>query len=62
MPGIAGEARPTGVALLGSTGSIGTQTVDVLSSAEPGRFDIVALAAGRDAATISRQAHRLASP
>ncbi len=46
----------TGVALLGSTGSIGRQTVDVLTSAEAGSFDVVALAAGRDAAKLSEQA------
>jgi len=49
----------TGVALLGSTGSIGTQTVDVLTSGEEGGFDVVALAAGRDAETLSRQAQEL---
>ncbi len=49
----------TGVALLGSTGSIGTQAVDVLTAAEPGRFDVVALAAGRDAQTLSAQAQLL---
>ena len=49
----------TGVALLGSTGSIGRQTVDVLTSAADGRFDVVALAAGRDAQTLSEQALRL---
>jgi len=38
-------ARPTRIALLGSTGSIGTQTLDVIA-AQPERFSIVALAAG----------------
>ncbi len=53
--------RPTrmGVALLGSTGSIGRQTIDVLGSAAPGRFEVVALAAGRDAETLSEQAAQL---
>jgi 1-deoxy-D-xylulose-5-phosphate reductoisomerase len=37
----------TGVALLGSTGSIGRQTLEVLSS-HPDRFRVRALAAGRD--------------
>ncbi len=55
----AGERGSTGVALLGSTGSIGRQTVDVLTSGEAGAFDVVALAAGRDAKTISEQADRL---
>ena len=54
-----GERSRTGVALLGSTGSIGRQTVDVLTSGEAGAFDVVALAAGRNAATISDQAERL---
>src|SRR6186713_3322929 len=50
-------ARPLGVALLGSTGSIGTQTVDVLA-AHPDRFRVVALAAGRNAAELASQARR----
>jgi len=49
----------TGVVLLGSTGSVGRQTVGVLDSAEAGRFEVVALAAGRDADTLSNQAQRL---
>ena len=36
---------PTRVAVVGSTGSIGTQTLDVVR-ADPGRYDVVALAAG----------------
>ena len=40
-----GVAR-TRVALMGATGSIGQQTIDVLRC-EPGRFDLVALSAGR---------------
>ncbi len=54
-----GERPATRVALLGSTGSIGRQTIDVLSSGDAGVFDVVALAAGRDAATLAEQAHRL---
>jgi 1-deoxy-D-xylulose-5-phosphate reductoisomerase len=46
----------TRVALLGSTGSIGRQAIDVLTAAETGAFDVVALAAGRDADTLSEQA------
>jgi 1-deoxy-D-xylulose-5-phosphate reductoisomerase len=53
------DARPLGVAVLGSTGSIGRQTVDVLRSAGPSRFAVVALAAGRDAPTLSEQAASL---
>ena len=54
-----GEPHTTGVALLGSTGSIGRQTVDVLTSGEAGDFDVVALAAGREADTLSEQAELL---
>jgi len=48
----------TGVALLGSTGSIGRQTIDVLTSGGTADFEVVALAAGRDADTLSEQAGR----
>ena len=59
---IASQGSPvvrTGVALLGSTGSIGRQAIDVLTSVADARFDVVALAAGRDADTLSEQAARL---
>jgi 1-deoxy-D-xylulose-5-phosphate reductoisomerase len=46
------------VALLGSTGSIGRQTVEVLA-AHPDAFTVVALAAGSNAALIAEQAGRL---
>ncbi len=46
-----------GVAVLGSTGSIGRQALDVLAR-EPG-FRVVALAARSDAATLADQARRL---
>jgi 1-deoxy-D-xylulose-5-phosphate reductoisomerase len=46
------------VALLGSTGSIGRQTVDVLE-AHPDRFEVVALATGRNARELDAQAARL---
>lgn len=36
----------TRVLVLGSTGSIGTQALEVISGAEPGRFTVVGLAAG----------------
>ena len=36
----------TTVAVLGSTGSIGTQTLDVVR-AEPGRYEVVALGVAR---------------
>ncbi len=43
------------VALLGSTGSIGRQTLDVVRSL-PGRFDVVALAAGVNVTLLEEQA------
>jgi 1-deoxy-D-xylulose-5-phosphate reductoisomerase len=47
--------RPRGVAVLGSTGSIGTQALDVLARL-PERFRVVALAAGTNARLLERQA------
>jgi len=46
------------VAVLGSTGSIGRQTVDVLA-AHPDAFEVVALATGHDATLLQEQARRL---
>ncbi len=46
------------VALLGSTGSIGRQAVDVLA-AHPAAFEVVALATGRNAGLLAEQAARL---
>jgi 1-deoxy-D-xylulose-5-phosphate reductoisomerase len=43
--------------LLGSTGSIGTQTLDVISR-YPGRFRVEALAAGENGDLLVEQAHR----
>lgn len=43
------------VALLGSTGSIGRQTLDVIRSL-PGRFNVVALAAGSNVTILEEQA------
>ena len=48
----------TTVALLGSTGSIGTQTIDVVD-AERDRFRIVAIGAGSDVDALVEQAERL---
>jgi 1-deoxy-D-xylulose-5-phosphate reductoisomerase len=48
-------AGQTGVALLGSTGSIGEQALDVIREAD-GRFRVVALAARRSAARLAAQA------
>ena len=50
--------RQLGVALLGSTGSIGRQAVDVIAL-HPDRFRTVALAAGRNDAELEAQAARL---
>ena len=46
-----------GVAILGSTGSIGTQTLDVISRL-PDRFDVVALAARRNRDLLTQQVVR----
>ena len=51
-------ARTLGVAVLGSTGSIGRQAIDVLEGL-PDRFRIVALATGTNAIALSDQAARL---
>jgi 1-deoxy-D-xylulose-5-phosphate reductoisomerase len=48
----------TTVAVAGSTGSIGTQTIDVVR-AEPDRFEVVALGAWSSADMLLRQAHEL---
>jgi 1-deoxy-D-xylulose-5-phosphate reductoisomerase len=50
--------RPLGVAVLGSTGSIGRQAIDVLEQL-PDRFRVVALATGSNADALSEQAARL---
>jgi 1-deoxy-D-xylulose-5-phosphate reductoisomerase len=47
--------RQRNVVVLGSTGSIGRQTLDVIR-ANPGRWRVVGLAAGRDEETLRRQA------
>jgi len=52
------STEPRRVALLGSTGSIGTQTVDVLA-AHPDLFHVVALATGSNRALLEAQARRL---
>lgn len=49
--------RPRRVVLLGSTGSIGTQALDVIA-ANPGLFEVVGLTAGRDADGLAAQAER----
>jgi 1-deoxy-D-xylulose-5-phosphate reductoisomerase len=52
------QGRRLGVALLGSTGSIGRQTVDVLEQ-HAGSFRVAAIATGRNAAELEAQARRL---
>jgi 1-deoxy-D-xylulose-5-phosphate reductoisomerase len=52
------DARRLGVALLGSTGSIGTQTVDVLA-AHPDAFDVIALATATNRSVLDTQVARL---
>jgi 1-deoxy-D-xylulose-5-phosphate reductoisomerase len=46
---------PRSVTVLGSTGSVGTQTIELLA-AEPDRFKVRALVAGRNAALLAQQA------
>ncbi|WP_375399537.1 1-deoxy-D-xylulose-5-phosphate reductoisomerase [uncultured Amnibacterium sp.] len=57
MPEEPRSDRRRRVVLLGSTGSIGTQTLDVVA-ANPDRFQMVGLAAGRNAALLQEQAER----
>src|SRR6266540_4115843 len=45
------------LAILGSTGSVGTQALDVVERAR-GRFEVVALAAGRNARKLADQVRR----
>ncbi|MDT0310216.1 1-deoxy-D-xylulose-5-phosphate reductoisomerase [Streptomyces sp. DSM 44917] len=59
QPGQAPPEGPREVVILGSTGSIGTQAVDVVLR-NPGRFRVTALAAGGgNLALLAEQAHRL---
>jgi 1-deoxy-D-xylulose-5-phosphate reductoisomerase len=52
---------PLGLAVLGSTGSIGTQALDVVR-AHPDRFRVVALAAGRNTDLLAAQAAEFGVP
>ena len=52
-----GVRRRKRVAILGSTGSIGTQALDVIAR-NPERFEVVGLAGGRNAALLREQAAR----
>ena len=53
-----GAVPPTTVSVVGSTGSIGTQALDVVRS-EPGRYRVVALAAATSVGALARQAAEL---
>ncbi len=54
----AGPDAPRSVTILGSTGSVGTQTVDLVSR-DPERFPVEALTANRNVALLARQAREL---
>jgi 1-deoxy-D-xylulose-5-phosphate reductoisomerase len=54
-PSSPGSGTERSVTVLGSTGSVGTQTIELLL-ADPGRFRVRALVAGRNAALLARQA------
>jgi len=55
---VSAGAEVTTVSLVGSTGSIGSQAVDVIT-AEAGRYRVVALGAARSVELLAEQAHRL---
>ena len=50
-----------GVVVLGSTGSVGTQALDVIAR-HPGDYRVVALAAGRNTGLLAEQAHTFGVP
>jgi 1-deoxy-D-xylulose-5-phosphate reductoisomerase len=54
----AGSAAPKRLAILGATGSVGRSCAQVVAKA-PGRFAVVAVAGGRDGATLARSALEL---
>ena len=56
---MAAVSSPRTVALLGSTGSIGTQAIQIIT-ANPDRFRVIAISAGgRDLDLVARQAVQL---
>jgi 1-deoxy-D-xylulose-5-phosphate reductoisomerase len=57
----ASPARPRRVILLGSTGSIGTQAIDLVQR-NPGRFEVVGLSAGSNLELVAAQAVALRAP
>lgn len=54
----AGPDAPRSVTILGSTGSVGTQTVDLVSR-DPERFPVEALTANRNVGLLAQQARQL---
>jgi 1-deoxy-D-xylulose-5-phosphate reductoisomerase len=50
--------KSQGISILGSTGSIGTNTLNVVESLQGGRFRVVALAAGRNTGRLAEQVER----
>jgi 1-deoxy-D-xylulose 5-phosphate reductoisomerase len=54
VPSGSGYRGLTRVAVLGSTGSIGRQTLDVIR-AHPNRFEVVGLAAGKNVDLLAEQ-------
>ncbi len=61
QPDATGSGRPTRLVILGSTGSIGRQTIEVLAGLERSghRFEVVGLAAGSNAELLQAQAGAL---
>ena len=57
---MAERGAPRRLSILGATGSIGLSTLDVVA-AEPGRFTIEALTAGRNAAALAELAVRFSA-
>jgi 1-deoxy-D-xylulose-5-phosphate reductoisomerase len=57
----AATARPRRIVLLGSTGSIGTQAIDIVRR-NPDRFEVVGLSAGANLALVAEQAVSLRVP
>jgi 1-deoxy-D-xylulose-5-phosphate reductoisomerase len=55
------DRGPVRLAVLGSTGSVGTQALDVVR-ANPGVYEVVALAAGRNAGLLAEQAAEFGVP
>ncbi len=49
-------AAPIRLSILGSTGSIGQNTLDLVRNSAPGKFEIVALTANRNAELLAQQA------